>query len=51
MNETCVKLVTRMILNTMVGKHETVWDLYEQYLKERYLHVTVWEIIEAKESV
>lgn len=49
MNETCIKLVARMILSTMTGKHKQTWDLYEQYLRERHLYVTVEEILEAKE--
>lgn len=50
MNDACMKLVIRMILNTMIGKRERTWELYKEYLRERYLHVTVQEILEAKES-
>jgi len=49
-NDTCIKLVFRMLLNMMIGKRERTWDLYEEYLRERYLHVTVQEILEAKEE-
>lgn len=49
MNDTCIKLVFRMLLNTMIGKHEFTWDLYEEYLRERYLYVTIQEHLEAKE--
>ena len=48
MTDTCIKLVFRMLLNMMIGKRELTWDLYEEYLRERYLHVTVQEILEAK---
>ena len=48
MTDTCIKLVFRMLLNMMIGKRELTWDLYEEYLRKRYLHVTVQEILEAK---
>jgi hypothetical protein len=47
-NDTCIKLVFRMLLNMMIGKRERTWDLYKEYLRERYLYVTVQEILEAK---
>ncbi len=50
MNETCIKLVARMVLSTMTGKRDCTWDLYEKYVRERYLYVPVREIIEAKET-
>ncbi|WP_422447832.1 hypothetical protein [Thermoanaerobacterium sp. DL9XJH110] len=48
MNETCIKLVACMIVNTMAGRQKQTWDLYKQYVKERYLHVTIQEILDAK---
>ena len=48
MNETCVKLVARMLLNMMAGRENQVRVLYEEYLRERYLHVPVEEILRAK---
>jgi hypothetical protein len=48
-NDTCMKLVARMILSTMTGKHKQTRDLYEKYLRERYLYVTIQEHLEAKE--
>jgi len=49
-NDTCIKLVFRMLLNMMISKRELTWDLYEKYLREKYLYVSIAEIIEAKES-
>ncbi len=46
MSETCVKLIARMILSTMVGEQKRTWDLYEQYQKERQLFVPVEEYLE-----
>lgn len=48
MTDVCIKLIYRMILAAMA--REPTGELYEQYLRERYLHVTVREIIEAKET-
>ncbi|HHV63839.1 MAG TPA: hypothetical protein GXX46_01995 [Peptococcaceae bacterium] len=50
MNETCIMIVARMVVNSMVGKRERVRELYELYYKERYLHVPIWEILEAKKE-
>jgi head-tail adaptor len=47
-NETCRQLVARMVVSTMVDRREQLWELYEQYTKERRLHATVREILEAK---
>jgi len=49
-NETCVKLVARMILNTMAGRENQVRVLYEEYLRERYLFVTIGELLEARKE-
>ncbi|MGI5927021.1 MAG: hypothetical protein ACOX8A_07560 [Thermacetogeniaceae bacterium] len=39
-------LIYRMVIACMAGND--VAELYEQYVKERRLHVTVAEIIQAK---
>lgn len=51
MTDTCIKLVARMILNTMTGKQKQTWEIYEKYLRERYLYVPVREILEVKERI
>jgi len=48
MNEACKQLVARMIVNTMVGRQAQTKKLYEEYFRERYLHVPVEEILRAK---
>lgn len=40
------KLICGMVVNTMIGNTETVWDLYEQYLRETRLYVTIAEYVE-----
>ncbi|WP_213997023.1 hypothetical protein [Tepidanaerobacter syntrophicus] len=45
MNDTCIKLVARMILNTMAGRQKQTWQLYEKYLRERHLYVTIGDYI------
>ena len=49
MNETCMKLVARMLLNMMAGRENQVRVLYEEYLRERYLFISISEILETKE--
>ncbi len=49
MNDKALKLTWRMVLATIAGRRERTWELYEKYVRERYLYVTVREIIEAKE--
>jgi hypothetical protein len=44
---TATALIYRMVIAVMAG--ESVAELYEQYVKERRLHVTVAEIVEWKE--
>lgn len=51
MNDACMKLVIRMILNTMNGNSEAVWELYEKYKRETRLHVTVKEYIEWRKEM
>jgi len=46
MTDTCIKLIYRMIIAAIARKPTK--HLYEQYLRKRYLHVTVQEILEAK---
>jgi hypothetical protein len=46
-NDTCIKLIYRMILAAMA--REPTEELYQQYLRERYMYVTIAEILEAKE--
>ena len=48
MNNICEQLVARMIVNTMAGRQSQVKKLYEEYFRERYLHVPVEEILRAK---
>ena len=43
---TATALIYRMVIACMAGND--VAKLYEQYVKERHLHVTVAEIIQAK---
>ena len=43
---TATALVYRMVIACMAG--EPTAELYEEYVKERHLHVTVAEIIQAK---
>ena len=50
MNETCIMIVARMIVNTMAGERERILELYEEYNRERYLFVTIGEILRAKKE-
>ena len=43
---TTTALVYRMVIACMAGND--VAELYEQYVKERHLHVTIGEMLEAK---
>ena len=43
---TATALIYRMVIACMAG--ESVAELYEQYVKERHLHVTVAEILQSK---
>lgn len=45
MNDEAIKLVWRMVLNYMAGRREAMWRLYEEYVKSRYLYVSVGEIL------
>lgn len=42
------KLVARMVVAGMAKRWDTVQELYKQYLRERYLYVSIKEILEAK---
>ena len=45
---TAIALIYRMVIACMAGND--VAGLYEQYVKERHLHVTVAEMLEWKEG-
>ena len=47
-NRKAIKLVWGMVLSIMAGENDTVWGLYEEYIREKRLHVTIREILEAK---
>jgi len=38
-----------MLVNVMAGRKKQVQLLYEEYLRERYLFISISEILEAKE--
>lgn len=48
MNEQTYKLVARMVVAVMVKQYKVVQELYEQYLRKRYLYVSMKEILESK---
>lgn len=50
MTNQAIKLVYRMVLATMAGKHERTEKLYEQYLKETRLHVPISEYLDWKKE-
>lgn len=50
MNDTCIKLIAQMVISTMAGEKEKTWGLYEQYKREKHLHVTIKEILDWKEK-
>ena len=50
-NKQVYKLVARMVVAGMVGQYSVVQELYERYLRERYLYVSIQEILEAKERM
>ena len=45
---TTTALIYRMVIACLAGR--PVDKLYEQYLKERHLHVSIGEIVEWKEG-
>ena len=45
---TATALIYRMIINAIAGRSELNEQLYEAYVKERRLHVTVAEILQSK---
>jgi len=49
-SETCIALVARMVVNMMAGEREQALELYEEYNRERYLFVTIGEILRAKKE-
>jgi len=50
-NKQVYKLVARTVVAGMVGQYSVVQELYERYLRERYLYVSIQEILEAKERM
>lgn len=45
---TTTALIYRMVIACLAGRGAAVDKLYERYLRERYLHVSIGEILEAK---
>jgi len=50
MTDTCTQLVARMVVAVIAGEHERMHELYDEFVKENRLYVTVREILEAKEA-
>jgi len=48
MNEQIYRLIARMVVAAMTGQYKVVQELYEQYLRKRYLYVSMKEILESK---
>ena len=48
MVEKIYKLVARMIVAGMAKQYKAVCELYEKYLRERHLYVSIKEIMETK---
>jgi len=48
LNEKALKLVWLMVISTMAKTKGRTWALYEDYIRETRLHVTVEEILRAK---
>jgi len=42
------KLVARMVVAGMAKQYKAVWELYEEYLRERHLYVSIKELIEVR---
>ena len=45
---TATALIYRMVIAAMAGESVAVAELYEEYVKERRLHVTVAEMVQWK---
>jgi|BioPla2DNA2_1021312.scaffolds.fasta_scaffold33260_8 hypothetical protein len=45
---TATALIYRMIINAIAGRSELNEQLYEAYVKEQRLHVTIAEMLQAK---
>ena len=41
-------LVARMVEAGMAKQYKAVWELYEEYLRERHLYISINEMLEAK---
>jgi len=50
MTDTCTRLVACMVVAVIAGEHERMYELYDEFVKENRLYVTVREILEAKEA-
>ncbi|WP_267127646.1 hypothetical protein [Thermoanaerobacter thermohydrosulfuricus] len=42
--------MARIVVAVMAGQRKTVQELYEQYLRKRYLYVSIKELLEAKKA-
>ena len=45
-----IRLALRMVLNAMVGNSDELHNLYEKYLHQQRLYVSIGEILEAKKG-
>ncbi|WP_461369525.1 hypothetical protein [Candidatus Darwinibacter acetoxidans] len=45
---TATALIYRMVIAAMAGEPDRIAELYEAYIRERRLHVTVAEILQSK---
>jgi hypothetical protein len=45
-----IKITWRMVLNAMVGNSDELHNLYEKYLHQQRLYVSIGEILEAKKG-
>lgn len=50
MTDTCTRLVACMVVAAIAGEHERMYELYDEFVKENRLYVTVREILESKEA-
>ena len=50
MTDTCTRLVACMVVAAIAGEYERMHELYDEFVKENRLHVTVREILESKEA-
>ena len=50
MADTCTRLVACMVVAVIAGEYERMHELYNEFVKENRLYVTVREILQAKEA-